>query len=362
MNKKVAIILINYKDYAKKYLTDCIESIRKQDYKGEMKIIIVDNETSNESFQYLSKEVPEAELILNKTNDGFAKGNNDAMRLAIGQGYDYIVLFNMDTIIEKNCVSELVKIAKSDNKIGAVQARLMMWHQSTGSSGQAEKEIINSLGNTMHFLGFGYCLGYKERFKDDDLKIKNIFYPSGAAVLFKREVLEKAGLFDEEFWMYNEDQDLGWRIWLAGFRCVLALEAVVYHKYEFHRSASKYYWLDCNRIIAVVKNYHWLTLILITPACLVMELGLIIFSLKSGWFKEKIKVWKYFFTPKNWVYLWRARRETQRLRKIKDSDIIDMISGRIWYQEIDDVKLRLINPFFAVYWRIVRKVIKFLKL
>ncbi len=381
--KKVAIIISpNYKDYAKKYLTDCVESLRKQDYQGEMKIFITDNETSPESFEFLNKifaeklakarQKFEIEIIRNKNNDGFAKGNNDAIKLALKQNFDYIILFNMDTVVESDCVSELVKAVESSEHppcaplakggIGAVQARLMLW---------PDKEKVNSLGNATHFLGFGYCEGYNEywekldsRFRGNDKKEKggndkttDIFYPSGAAVLLKREVLEKVGLFDEEFWMYNEDQDLGWRIWLAGWKCVLAPDAVVYHKYQFAKSIKQYYWMDRNRIIAMIKNYHFLTLLLILPPFVIMELGLMLFSLKTGWFKEKIKVWKYFLTPAKWKYLHNARKRTQSLRKIKDRDIIGMFSGKIWYQEIDDAKLKLINPVFNLYWKIVSKLI-----
>ena len=88
-----------------------------------------------------------------------------------------------------------------------------------------------------------------------------------------------------------------------------------------------------------------------------MEMGLILFSLKTGWFKEKMKVWKYFLTPAKWIYLIKARRASQRLRKTKDKDIIKLITGRIWYQEIDDWKLRLVNPIFNFYWRVVKKLI-----
>lgn len=382
--KKVAIIISpNYKDYAEKYLTDCVESLRKQDYQGEMKIFITDNESSEESFFYLQnklkyyfaggndfngsdQEPAKAGLkiikwgiIRNEHNDGFAKGNNDAIRLAVEQDFEYIILFNMDTIVEPNCVSEMVKAAQSDEKIGAAQARLMLW---------PERDKINSLGNATHFLGFGYCEGYGEKWNSHPLPtspsgrgrnphLLNIFYPSGAAVLFKREVLEKIGLFDEEFWMYNEDQDLGWRIWLAGWKSVLAPDAVVYHKYQFAKSIKQYYWMDRNRIIAIIKNYHFLTLLLILPAFVIMELGLILFSLKTGWFKEKIKVWKYFLTPAKWKYLIRARGQAQALRKVKDRDIAKMITGKIWYQEIDDAKLKLVNPVFEAYWRLVKNMI-----
>jgi GT2 family glycosyltransferase len=365
MDKRVAIIISpNWRDYAEKYLFDCLESVKKQDFLGESKIFLVDNESTNESLAMLNdivetKNFASAQIVKNENNDGFAKGNNDAIRLALEQEFDYVILFNMDTVVEKDCVRKMVEAVENENSpnplcrkgaIGAVQARLMLW---------PDKEKINSLGNMTHFLGFGYCEGYGERYNPPTPLYQggDICYPSGAAVLFTAEVLKKIGLFDEEFWMYNEDQDFGWRIWLAGFKCVLAPEAVVYHKYEFNKSIKQYYWMDRNRIIAIIKNYHFLTLLLIFPAWLVMELGLVLFSLKQGWFGLKIKVWLYFLNPKNWAYLWKARIGAQALRQAKDKDIVKMFSGKIWYQEIGDWKLELVNPVFQVYWWAVKKII-----
>lgn len=359
MNKKVAIIISpNYKDYAKKYLVECALSIKKQDYTGEIKIFIADNESTEESYEYLKKILDEIdcgsgaamtnayEIIRNKNNDGFAKANNDCLKLAIERGFDYIILFNMDTVLELDSVSKLVAAAESE-RVGAVQARLMLYN---------DKNKINSLGNVTHFLGFGYASAYGEEYKG--ATTKEICYPSGAAVLFKREAFLKVGLFDEKMWMYNEDQDLGWRLWLSGFSCVLAANAVVYHKYEFSRSIKKYYFMDRNRIIAMLKNYHWLTLILIFPAFLVMEIGLIFFAFKGGWFKEKMDVYRYFLKLKHWRYIVEGRKQAQKLRQVKDKDIIKLFSGRIWYQEIGDDKLKVANIIFGAYWRVVKVLIK----
>jgi GT2 family glycosyltransferase len=360
MPKKIAIILLNYKDYAEKYLNDCINSLRKQDYAGGIRIFIVDNETSEKSYNYLKQNAPEAEIIRNEKNDGFAKGNNDAIKIALAGGFDYIVLFNLDTVIEKNCVSEMVKAAElttqsqpcqgSRNEVGAVQARLMLW---------PEKEKVNSIGNAIHFLGFGYCEGNGEKYYNNPSRPpcqggSEICYPSGAAVLFRAAALKKIGLFDEEFWMYNEDEDIGWRFWLAGYKCVLAPNAVACHKYEFSRSVKKFYWLERNRLLCIFKNYKLRTLILILPALLIMEIGLFIFSLKSGWFREKIRVYKYFFSPASWRYILKTRKEAQALRKAKDRDIIKMFSGKIMYQEINSGPLAFANIIFNIYWKIIR--------
>jgi len=353
IQKKVAVIVSpNFQDYAKRYLPDCIASLRKQDWTGEKKIFITDNQSTAASFSFLKESAPEAEIIRNENNDGFAKGNNDAMQSALKQGFEYIVLFNMDTIVESDCISHLIKTADSNGTIGAVQARLMFW---------PDRDRINSIGNVTHFLGFGYCEGYGENWSNNVAPVvRDIGYPSGAAVLFKRETLEIIGLFDEEFWMYNEDQDLGWRIWLSGEKCVLAPQAVVYHKYEFTRINQNYYWMDRNRILSIIKNYQISTLFLISCAFAFMEFGLLMFALQRGLLREKLKVYQYFFNARNWRYILRARRESQALRKVADREILKIFSGRIWYEEIGSCGLKVFNLLLECYWRLIKSLIRIL--
>jgi len=343
--KKVGVIISpNYKDYGEKYLHKCAESIRAQDYAGEIKIYITDNETSDKSFSFLKSELPEVQIHRNKSNDGFAKGCNDSMKNAIEDGCDYIFLVSIHSTLDPGCTRELVRAVESDEKIGVAQARMMF----------PDNKRINSLGNETHFLGFGYCNAYREKWQGQVKENKEIFYPSGASMFFNKEALLAVGLFDEEYWMYNEDQELPWRMKLAGWKSVLAPSAVARTKYEFQRSIQKFYWMDRNRILAILQCYHVLTLALILPAFIIMELGLILFSLKSGWFKEKMRVWAYFLKFNSWQYIFEARKRNQALRKVKDKKIVKMITGRIWYQEVDDWKLRSINPIFDIYWKTVR--------
>jgi GT2 family glycosyltransferase len=351
MQKTVAIIISpNYEDNAQRYLRDCLESLRRLDWDGKKKIFITDNQSTAKSFAFLKEAAPEAEIIRNGDNDGFAKGSNDAMRLALQAGYDYLVLFNIDTIVKADCISRLVKTAESTAAIGAVQARIMLW---------PDKHKVNSLGNRIHFLGFGYCEGYGEEFSSVHFQsVRDICCPSGAAVLYKKEVLETTGLFDEGFWMYNEDHDLGWRIWLAGWRCVSDPQAVVYHKNKFAGDAWKYYWLDRNRILAMIKNYQGSTLLLISLAFLFMEFGMLLFALQRGWFREKLTVYQYFLNLKNWEYILTARRNSQALRRVKDRDIVGMFSGRIWYDEIGDWKLGIANHLLNTYWNVIKWILR----
>lgn len=348
--KKIALVISpNYKDYAKKYLKECMESIRAQVFDEEIKVFITDNETSPESYKLLRELAPEAELVLNKGNDGFAKGCNDSIRLALQETFDYIMLINMDTVCDKYMLRNIIEYAERTPDTAIIQARVMLYDKP---------ERVNTIGNETHFLGFGYGNGYNKKWSEIMNDVKDeIFYPSGSAILIRAESLNEIGLFDEKMWMYNEDQDLGWKTWLAGHNVKLAKDAVIYHKYEFAKSIKQYYFMDRNRIIEILKNYKFLTLVLIFPAFFVMELGLVLFSLGNGWFKEKLKVWSFFFRPSTWIYLYRERLKTKEIRKIKDRDILKLMQGEIKFQEINDWKLKLANPVLRCYFSILKIVV-----
>lgn len=356
--KKVAIILINYKDYAKIFLLDCIESLRTQSYpRDNFKIFIVDNETSEETAAYLKETAPEAELILNKNNDGFAKGNNDGFRRAMEQSFEYLVALNMDTITDREWLAELVKVAQSDDKFGVVQSRIMLW-QKNNSTGQVETDKINSLGNDLHFLGFGYCRGYKKIWQNQIKKAVEIAYASGAAVLIKREVLEKIGEFSEEFFMYHEDTDLSWRARLAGWKIVLAPDSVVWHKYEFSRSVRQFYFMERNRLIMTLENYKLGSLLLLLPAFVLMEAGLLFYSFINGLWREKLKVYFYFLQSKNLRRIIKNHQQKTKLRVLSDREIVKNFVGEIEFQEIDNPVLRYIaNPILNLYWQVVKNLI-----
>lgn len=354
---KIALVVSpNWKDYARRYLTACLASLREQSLSPD-KVFLVDNESSVESMEYLTAvataELPEInwEILYSPVNSGFAGGNNLALKKIIKSDYDYVVLVNIDGRMDKEMLSELVAAAEQAPEAGAIQARVMLF---------PDKEKVNSLGNATHYLGFGYCLGYRSSLESSEaerLNLSSIAYPSGAAVMLKCEALRRVGIFDEMFWMYNEDQDLGWRLWLNGWSCALASRAVFYHQYEYSRSTAKYYWMDRNRLINIFKHYRIKTLILISPALIVSGLGMMVSSWRGGWFKEQLRVLLYFFKPSTWRYLARARSESQSLRRVGDKEIIKLFSGKILYQEIDSPLVRAGNKLFNWYWKLAKRLI-----
>jgi len=353
MIDKLAIIIApNWRDYASKYLAECLAGIRKQDYAGSFKVFLADNESSEESVDFIHSLDPEVEIIRNKNNDGFCKGNNDALKVALAEGYEYFVLLNMDATVEKDWLSQLVMAANKAENWGAVQSRIMLW---------SKPDEINSLGNSLHFLGFGFCAGGGKRwadYREEYSTLKKITYFSGVSVLFKKDVLAATGLFDEEFWMYHDDLDLGWRIKLAGYEIYLAPDSVAYHKYEFAKSVKQYYWLERNRLIFVFTTYHFLTLLLILPALAAMECGLFFFSFLNGFWREKIRSYGWFFSVKSWEYLGKRRRLIQNMRKVDDQGLVGYLSGKIEFQEISNPVLdKIVNPCLNAYWWLARKII-----
>lgn len=345
--KRVAIIIVNYN--GQEYLKDCLTSLSCLAYaKDDYQIFMVDNASTDNSVAYVKNNFPEVKLIIAAENTGFAQGNNLGWQTVKDQGFDYIFLINQDTISEEYLLNKLIDLAETDPAIAAVQPRLML---------HPETDKVNSLGNAIHYLGFGYSQGSYEPFTGD-LQPFVAAYGSGAALLIKTSILQKIGLFDPDFFMYHEDLDFGWRIRIAGYKTMVVPEAVVYHKYEFSRSVKKYYWMERNRYICILENYKWLTVLLITPACLLMELGLFLFSIKSGFWLHKLKAYFYFLKWGSWSKIFKHRKDKKKYRKTKDRDIVKLFTGKISNQEIDNWLLnKVANPVFNLYWQIIKRLI-----
>jgi len=246
MEPKVGIILINYKDYAKRFLSDCRDSLRSLDYSRDRFVVyIIDNATSEETREFLRNEYPEAVIITNAENSGWAGGNNLGIARAIADGCGDVVFLNMDVIVESDWLRELVAVSYSDSKIGIVQSKILL---------HPVKDIprVNSLGNNIHFLMFGFCHGYGEPDSDADLAVKDIPYASGSSMYVRGEVIKKIGMCDESFFMYHDDFDFCVRARLAGFRLVIAPKSRIWHKYEFNRSVRQVYFMERNRQICLL--------------------------------------------------------------------------------------------------------------
>jgi len=347
MSKKVLIIIVAYN--SSDYIGDCLSSLGGVDYpRDSFDVLVIDNASTDGSMDQIRKDWPAVKLIVNQKNLGFAGGNNIGFQYAVDNGFDYIYLLNQDTVVRPDFLTQAIISAEAEPDIGAVQSKLLLYQ---------DKTKINSIGNEIHFLGFAFAGGYKQ--PDRPLPAREITYPSGAAVLIKVAALNRVGFFNPEFFMYHEDVDLGWRIWLEGYKIKLAPGSIVYHKYEFSRSIKKYYYMERNRYLVILQNYKLATLLLIAPAVCLMDLGMFIYSFAAGWWREELRVWAYFFRFSNWSKILANRRRVQKNRLVTDREIIKRFVGKIEFQDLDNPVLRyVINPVFNLYWQLVRCLIR----
>jgi GT2 family glycosyltransferase len=347
LKKKIVLVIVTHN--GRHYLPDCLASLGRQTYpKSLVKIIVIDNNSSDSTVEYLKERHPEIKIIANRRNLGFAGANNQGYFLAQKSEADYLVLLNQDTIVEKNWLSRLVRLAETDSQIAMVQPKLLLY---------PEKQLINSLGNSIHFLGFAFCNFY--RFKDQHGVTMpfEVPYASGAACLIRMSAIEKTGLFDSRLFMYHEDVDLGWRLRLAGYKILLDPLSVVYHKYHYSKAKYKFYYLERNRWLVILQNYRLATLFLFLPALLVMELGVVFFAFQNGWVKEKINGW--FWLLLHWPSILSQRLRVQfGIRKVSDKEILKLFTSSVKFEEIRSPWLvYLVNPLKTVYFWLAKRII-----
>jgi GT2 family glycosyltransferase len=211
-----------------------------------------------------------------------------------------------DTRPAKNWLAELVRAAGEFPQTAIFQSKILLWPQG---------EKINSLGNRIHFLGFGFCSHCGEKDRPEFNQPKEIAYASGTATLIKKEALAKIGLLDEKL-MFMEDLDFGWRARLAGFQIRLVPLSRVYHHYEFGRYSQKYYFLERARFLVLLKNYQGKTLLLLAPALFLTEIAVLFYALLTGWLPDKIRA--LIYVGQNLGYALKERVKVQKLRRTSD--------------------------------------------
>lgn len=369
MPKKVGIILVGYKDYVNRYLNECRDSLRSQNYPKEFyQVYIVDNCSIN-NCEYVKINYPEAKCTT-RPDGNYAAANNLGIKMAKEDGCEYFVIANMDVKFDPNWLAELVKAIESEPAAGIAQSKILKYPLNEE---ERKKPKINSLGNIIHFLGFGFTSGYGEA-DDGSQKIfsakKGITgeypeikgYASGCSFIIKKEVLDKIGGYNEEYYMYHDDLELGWKARLAGYNIILAPKSVVYHKYEFFRSVRMLYYMERNRYLVFFTYYRCSTIMLLLPALAAMDAGMWLYSIANGWFFIKLKICGYFLKPSIWSKILKDRKRIKKLRIRKDCEAAEGFAGEVLFQEINNPVLKYIaNPAFKLYWKLVYKVIKLIK-
>lgn len=256
---RVSVIVLNYN--GQRHLEDCFPSLIEIDYpKDKLELMLVDNASTDRSVAFAEAHFPQVRVIRSPENVGFASGNNLGAREATGQ---YVLFLNNDMSVDPQFVRELVAAVQSGPDIVSAAAKILNWDGTR----------IDFAGAGMQYAGHGYQPGYNDP-ADNGLHntLISLLFACGGAMLIDRAVFLDTGGFDDDYFIYFEDVDLGWRLWLMGYRVVLAPKAIVFHRH--HGTMSKFpdyrkqVLYTRNAVSSVIKNYSDENLAKVLPALL----------------------------------------------------------------------------------------------
>jgi GT2 family glycosyltransferase len=321
-NPLVSIVVLNWN--GKKFLYNCLHSLENQTYKN-LEIILVDNNSTDNSVNFVRKNFPEAKIVQNKKNFGFAKGNNTGIKLAKG---DYIFILNNDTKIDAKCVEYLVQTIEKNQKTGMMAPKIVSIENP---------KLIDSIGINIYPDGLARGRGRNEIDNGQYDNFKESLMPSACAALYRKKMLNEIGLFDEKFLAYCEDSDLGIRARLAGWKSAADPRAIVYHHYSgtFGKySETKAFLTERNHFFVAIKNFP-ITLILFLPFYTLLRYLFIMYGLLKNkgpaakFQSSKIKLFfillkVYYSLVLSIPYLIKERRKIQKTKKISNRELLEL--------------------------------------
>lgn len=345
-NGKISIIIVTRNN--EKDMEECLTSILKQTYQN-FEIIVVDNASSDKTLEHVRK-FPNIKIISNSRNVGYSKGNNVGYEKADGE---YVAILNPDTIVDKNWLTELVKALEKNANIGIVTPKVLMYDH---------KGIINTCGNDVHFTGLGFSRGINKKEWNYDLS-EYLFTPSGCSFLIKKETIKRAGFFDEDFFLRSEVPDLAWRAHLIGYTCKYVPTSKVFHKYSFKMDSFWYYLTERGRLLLILKNYTYRSLVLISFPLIVTEMLTWGYAFLKGreFILSKILAYKWIIRSRHKIR--RKRKNINKIKRINDREIFRMLKWEIG--QLDQLigkssavwMTKMLNSLFRFFYVSLRRVI-----
>jgi GT2 family glycosyltransferase len=319
----VSVIVLNYN--GARWLERCLNSLRAQTIFDQVEVILADNVSSDGS-ERLGKQIvegwPRGVFIQHSANLGYCEGNNRAAEAANGQ---YLLFLNNDTWLEPPCLEQLLAEV-----------------QRTGA-GAAAPLILNYDDDSFQSLGaFGFDLFGLASTRAYATQTREVLMPEGCAYLIQRELFQALGRFDPEFFMFADEFDLSWRVWLSGHQAVAVPSAKLHHRgaaqvnpagsgaaVEFRTSDTKRFYANRNSLLVLLKNAHHLLLLLVP-----LQLGLLVLEALAS----LIMVRRWSFVRRAYwgalVDCWRLRghilNERRRIRQFRRRGDLWMLRFLRW--------------------------------
>jgi GT2 family glycosyltransferase len=318
---RASIVIVNYNGGA--LLRECAASVAAQTYR-DFETIVVDNGSIDDSVAMAGGMLGDATIVRLQTNTGFARGNNLGIARATGE---LIVTLNNDARLAPTCLAELVAAADRHRDAGMFAPKILV---------STDPTRIDSAGLLLFADGVYRPRGWQELDGPDFADEAEALFPCAAAALYRRSMLDDVGLFDEDYFLYLEDGDLGMRARLRGWSCWYVPRAVAWHLKSStagKHSAVKAYYVERNRIFNVIKHAP-LPVIAVSPLATLYRYVLQAFAAltgrgASGGFVRDysrrellvILVRSYGAALRALPTMWRRRRAIQRRRRLSRREI-----------------------------------------
>lgn len=254
---KLSVIIVNYN--VRYFLEQALLSVRKAASGIDHEVWVVDNNSVDGSVEMLESKFPEVKIIINTTNTGFSRANNQAILQSKGE---YVLLLNPDTVVGEDTFLKCIQKMDEDQEIGAIGVRMI----DGGGNYLPESKRGFPSPMTAFFKTTGlYRLfpksGYFNKYYHGDLNPGDNHYIeilSGAFMFIRRDALDKAGLLDEDFFMYGEDIDLSYRILKAGYKnYYLADTTIIHYKGESTKKGTLNYIKTFYQAMIIFANKHF---------------------------------------------------------------------------------------------------------
>ena len=315
----VSVIIVSFNN--EKIIGDCLSSVFNSNYPN-FEVILIDNGSTDGTLDTVKKRfgsISYLKLIGNSENLGYAEGCN------IGAGYaegEYLAFLNSDTEVDPNWLNDLVKVIRSDWAIGAAQSKLLYAdnHEQIWACG----EFIDPYGSTTKYA-------HNQEDKGQYDYTKEIFNCLSTAMIVRRKLFEEVGMFDPKFFLYHEDVDIGWRIWIRGYKNIFVPKSVVFHKvgYSTRKEVSSFrvFHSAKNLIGMMIKNYDSKNLVRYVFIRVTSHLFISAYEFARmrpdlGTALIRSILWNLL----NFEHLWKERLKVQTiLRKLSDKEIMERV-------------------------------------
>jgi GT2 family glycosyltransferase len=319
----ISVIVVNFN--GKDYIGECLRSLQEQTF-IHFETIVIDNGSQDGSVEYLQANFGSSiRLLRNPKNEGFSGGNNRGICISRGK---YIVLLNNDARADCCWLEEMVKAAEAESRVGMVASKIYL---------DGTQKVIDNVGQLIYRDGLNRGRGRLEADHGQFDQPEEVLFPSGCAALYRKEMLDEIGLFDEDFFAYGDDTDIGLKGRLAAWKCLYVPTAVVYHRYSQSSGAYsplKAFYVERNRIWIALK-YFPLSALLLSPGYTLYRLflqgyGALAGKGAAGKFSQQyssvrllvILLQAYISAARGLPKMWKKRKAAQKITRVSKEEVM----------------------------------------